>query len=123
MREIKTTDWFTTTTKDGVGRGSCIKLALEQPQQRLYGDQTEAGDGEEILPADSSVASYLHGDFVPIGLGLMADAVQQLVQAQVVIVQVGAVPHGRLADLCGVHQSQAPAAHLALPKRNHHERH
>lgn len=74
-------------------------LQLTFEQQHLQDEKTKARDGKEwIVPV-----TYLDLYLVPVGLGLMADAVQQLVQAQIVVIQIWAILHGRLADLCGVH--------------------
>lgn len=108
MREMKIGDcgW--------VGRWSCniiiIHVELTLEQQQLDYDKPETGEGKEVPSS-----SYLHCHLVPIRFGLMADAVQQLVQAQVVVIQVGAILHRRLTDLCRIHQSQTPTTHLALP--------
>lgn len=84
----------------------CKHAELTLEQQLNY-NETKAGDGDDI--------PYLDSDLVPIGLGLMANAIQQLVQAQIVIIQIRSVLHHRgLANLCRIDQSQAPAAHLPL---------
>lgn len=73
-------------------RDQRVQLASEQQFQE---NETKARDEE--------VVAYLDSDLVPVGLGLMADAIQQLVQAQIVVVQVRSILHGRFTDLRRIH--------------------